>query len=62
MDDHKKFKKECKKEISKQSINKKFINLSQKWIEESIKQNIRIILIGLKTYYSISTGYVAHNN
>ena len=37
MDDHKKFKKECKKEISKQSINKKFINLSQKWIEESIK-------------------------
>ena len=25
------------KEISKQSINKKFINLSQKWIEESIK-------------------------
>jgi cephalosporin hydroxylase len=37
IDDHKKFKKECKKEIAKQSKSKKFHNLSKKWIEESIK-------------------------
>ena len=48
MDDHKKFKKMQKRDF-KTKHKQKFINLSQKWIERVLKQNIRIILIGRKT-------------